>query len=118
LAFDTVYGHEDGVVVSDGSITNTDWMGAYLAAKWSLSSKAFVSPRIEVYRDTSGANLGGDPQTLYGLTLTSSYKVAEGLETRLEFRGDASTYGQRFRGATGLSNNQTTVTLGVIYTME
>jgi hypothetical protein len=118
LALETVYGHEDGVTLADASVVNTDWIGAYLALKFEASPRYSISPRFEVYRDTTGANLGGDAQTLYGITLTNSLKVAEGFEARLELREDASTYGQEFTGATGPSNNQTTVTLGLIYSTD
>jgi hypothetical protein len=118
LALEAIYGHEANAPLIDGSIVNADWMGGYVASKFSLTPKYFISPRFEVYRDNSGANLGGPPQTLYSATLTQSYKVTEGLETRLELRADASTYKQRFISANGLSNNQSTVTLGVIYSTE
>ncbi|MEO7165143.1 MAG: outer membrane beta-barrel protein, partial [Bdellovibrionia bacterium] len=118
LALETVVGHEDGITLADTSIVNTDWIGAYFSAKYSLSSRFYISPRLEIYGDLTGANLGGDQQTLFGFTLTNSFKVAEGFEARLELREDASTYGQRFNTISGLSNNQTTITLGVIYSMD
>jgi hypothetical protein len=113
-----LYGRQDQALLVDESRANTVWMGAYLAVKYNFTHKFSVSPRFEVYKDTMGGNLGGGPQSLYSATWTNSYFITQGLETRLEVRQDISSSPKRFITGQGLSNQQGTVALAFIYSME
>ena len=86
-------------------------------SKLQLLPRYYISPRFEVYRDTHGYTVGGPAQTIHGYTLTNGLVVTQGLETRVEFRYDHSTYGQRFVKHDGFSKDQFTTTVALMYTL-
>lgn len=89
------------------------WHAGTLAFKVPVTLRYWISPRFELYRDDGGFTTGAT-QTLHGLTLTQGFKLSEGLETRLELRGDGSDQAV-FSGKNGLHETQRTVTLGILY---
>jgi hypothetical protein len=115
LGFDFLLGQERGVIVNNNSV-NAFWSGLQVLAKWQIAKNWYMSPRFEIYRDSSGYTLAETAgQTLYSATLTESYKLADALETRLEFRWDQSSYSQAFTTGSGHSGNQSTLALSVLY---
>ena len=121
IAFDTLYGEEENVTVtnSSGISSNADkavWSGQSLSLKWKMTDKLFLSPRVEFYNDRQGYTLGGDPQKMVSLTLTTHYQVTDELSTRLEYRNDKSDLATRFNKADGqLTDQQSTVTWALLY---
>ncbi|MGE4105696.1 MAG: outer membrane beta-barrel protein [Bacteriovoracia bacterium] len=92
LAFDFVYGTSANETLASGSVANVSWLGGTIAAKFNLHPKYYLSPRLELFRDGEGFATGAaSAQTLDGITLTNGYRLAEGFETRLEFRRDHAT---------------------------
>lgn len=114
IASDFLYGHQ---VNGLGLDTSAEWFGAQLGLKWQTSTTYFVSPRIEYFRDLNGFALGGPDQALMALTITNSYQISEGLDARLEGRWDHSTQADRFKTRDGVSANQPTVLLALLYSM-
>ncbi len=113
FAADLLYGHSQQDVLPSG-VGDASWSGATVAAKFAPLSWYYVSPRFEVYRDEGGLTSGAT-QTLRSVTLTNSFTLGEGLETRLEFRHDAST-ASSFIGKDEVSvSSQTTVTASFLY---
>ncbi len=116
FALELLAGHEKNALIGS-TLANPSWRAMSLHAKFQLSPAYTLSPRFEVFRDTHGYTVGGPSQTIYGYTLTNGFTLATGLETRLEFRYDDSTYRQRFEAHDGTTKSQLTGTLGVIYSL-
>ena len=84
-------------------------------ANYTPTEKLGFTLRSERFNDMDGARTGID-QTLYGLTLTSSYNFTPDLLTRLEYRYDISSqnvFGTDVAGE--LDNNQSTIGAQIIY---
>lgn len=115
LAFagDFIYGSSKNETVG-GEVIDPTWVAGSVHAKVSLTPWFSVSPRFEVYRDNGGLTTGLT-QTLDSETLTNTFTLAPGLETRIEFRRDHSSE-QVFTGSDGAaSNSQVTATAGFLY---
>ncbi|NUM88225.1 MAG: porin, partial [Bdellovibrionales bacterium] len=85
LAFglEMLSGSEQNASVS-GSFATAKWYGASLAAKWQAGKSYVISPRVEFFRDEYGYMVGSGGQTIKSYTLTNSFQIADGMETRLE----------------------------------
>ncbi len=97
----------------NGWTPDARWMAGTLAAKFAVSSDAYLSPRLELYSDPQGVT-SGLPQDLTSITLTWSQGLADGLEYRIEGRLDQSTQ-NAFVTASGTTNSQTTTTGSLLY---
>lgn len=121
MAIDVLVGEEKNVDAVDGNGTTVNlkraqWQGGTIGFKWKLSEKTYLSPRYEYYNDKHGYTLGGGPQKMKSITLTGSAMVADGLETRLEYRHDSSDYQQRFLKANSeTTSSQSTLTWSLMY---
>jgi len=81
--FNFDYGNQKSPV-SGGS--STTWYGIGGAAKFQMTDKVALTPRLEWYNDNDG--FSGFGAELKEFTLTYEYKWAQGLLTRLEYRHD------------------------------
>jgi hypothetical protein len=94
--------------------TSSAWYGVAGAARFSLTDKIAVAPRLEWFKDRDGFSTG-TAQTLKEFTITGEYKWAEGLLSRLEYRRDWSDQPFFDRGGTpGVYKNQDTILLGFV----
>lgn len=90
-----------------------DWIAIAGAARFQVTERIALSPRLEYYYDKEGwATL--TPQKLKEFTFTAEYKMVEGLLARAEYRRDWSDQAVFERGAGGLFKNQTTMLVGVV----
>lgn len=90
------------------------WWGIAAAARWQITKRIAVSPRLEYFDDLDGFTTGKQ-QKLHEVTLTAEYKLLDGLLMRGEFRRDNSNMAYFDRGNTsGLAKTQSTATLGLI----
>jgi len=90
-----------------------DWIALAGAARFQLTDRFALSPRLEYYYDKKAwATL--TPQKLKEFTLTAEYKMVEGLLARAEYRRDWSDVAVFERGAGGLYKNQSTMLIGVV----
>jgi hypothetical protein len=90
------------------------WYGLAGAARFAVTDKVAISPRLEWFKDRDGFSTG-TVQSLKEFTLTGEYKWAEGLLGRLEYRRDWSDQPFFDRGA-GLAahKNQDTLLVGFV----
>lgn len=90
------------------------WIGFAAAARYQVTSRVAVSPRVEYFNDATGLNTGV-PQRLKEFTFTGELKMAEGLIARLEYRRDNSDVAFFDRGGSAAAvQSQNTVVLGLI----
>ena len=90
------------------------WVGIAGAAKFQLNNWFALAPRLEWFNDPDGFTTG-TVQKLKEFTMTSEFKMKEGLFTRLEYRRDWSNQPFFNRGDL-LANhkNQDTVLVGFV----
>lgn len=101
-----------------GREDNSSWRAATVAMKYQLNDSLYISPRAEVFDDIDGFLLGtpGSRQLVQSYTLTASYLLSGGLETRLEVRRDSSNAKtEPFQTTTGTSSAQTTILGALLY---
>jgi predicted porin len=89
------------------------WKGLAAAAKFQATSMFALTPRIEFFDDTNGFSTG-TPQTAKEFTLTAEVKMKEGMFTRFEYRHDWSDQQFFERGATGHTDHQDTLLVGIV----
>jgi Putative beta-barrel porin-2, OmpL-like. bbp2 len=90
------------------------WQGVALYARYEVTGFWAVAPRYE-WVDDEDAFMTGTRQTLQEFTLTSEFKIAKSLITRLEYRRDFSD-AVFFPTDTGSKKkSQTSLTVGVLY---
>lgn len=108
---------------SGKSEATAKWYGVAFAGKFQMNDHNAITPRYEWFKDrdnNQGTGLicvaGKECDAIQEFTLTYEYKWTKGLLTRLEYRRDWTTDKQKFleRGATGLSDHQSTIALGVV----
>lgn len=106
------YGHENDYF---GPKQNVNWWVLGTAGHFVLNDHNAVTFRYEYYDDMDGWLLlgTGGPIVLQSYTGTYSYKWTQGLEARLEWRTDTSDR-PFFEKGSGISKNQSTITLGFI----
>ena len=89
--------------------------GGALYARYQLTKKFALAGRSEYVSDRGGLYTGST-QALKETTLTTEYKVAEGLMMRLEWRRDFSNQRYFLTDTLDLlSRHQTTATIGVVW---
>ncbi len=90
-----------------------DWVVIAAAARFQVTPRVALSPRIEYFDDKDGwATL--QPQKLKEFTFTAEYKMVEGLLARAEYRRDWSDQAVFERGTGGLHKSQTTMLVGIV----
>ena len=91
-----------------------NWVGFAAAARYQLTGRFALAPRVEVFDDRQGFSTGA-AQTLKEFTLTGEMKIHEGVLSRLEYRRDISDKPYFDRGAgVMVAKNQSTLTLAFI----
>lgn len=103
------YGHERRL------ISGIDrWIGVAAAVHYAPTKWFSLTPRGEYYYDATGFTTGVR-QKLNEFTITSEFKMAEGLLSRLEYRRDHSDAPFFQRGDTpNATNNQNTFLVGLV----
>jgi len=93
---------------------SNDFLGIAGAARFQVTDKIAISPRLEYYYDKDGF-ITGTAQKLKEFTLTGEYKFNDSVLSRLEYRRDWSDQRVFERGATPLATkNQDTVLIGIV----
>lgn len=110
LNFD--YGTEK--IIDGGS---HDWIALSGQARFALTEKFSINPRLELYYDKDGF-ITGEAQKLKEFTLTGEYKWSDGFMAKAEYRRDWSDAAYFERGAGGLSKSQSTVLVGFVAWFE
>ncbi|MDE3105180.1 MAG: porin [Acidobacteriota bacterium] len=100
-----------GTTYTKGSLGH--WQGVAVAAHFQASAKSAITPRFEYFVDPQGFSTG-TAQKLNEFTITYEYKWVEGLLARIEYRNDHSNVAFFQKNATGTSQNQSTLTLGMV----
>jgi hypothetical protein len=86
---------------------------AYL--RYQMTRRTYFGQRYAWLRDSAGL-FSGRTQNLQDVTATLGFRPVEGVETRFEFRRDASNRLFFPRGTAGrLSRHQDTLTLGLLW---
>jgi hypothetical protein len=115
LALESVLGSEQNVQVSGLPVGKANWSTGALYAMFRFSPTFTLAPRLETYQDEQGYTLGGGNQTLTSGTLTSSYLLDRGLESKFEIRYDKSSNDSAFSRHGVSVPDQTTFTVGLLY---
>ena len=90
------------------------WAGFAAAARYQLTNRFAIAPRVEWFDDMKGFSTGV-AQNVKEFTLTGEMKIHDGLLSRLEYRRDMSDQPYFDRGAgVMVAKNQTTLALGLI----
>ncbi len=90
------------------------WVGIAGAARYQLTQRFALSPRLEWFNDANGFSTG-TAQKLKEFTMTGEMKFNEGLLTRLEYRRDWSNRPFFNRGPEpGVYGNQDTLLVGFV----
>jgi len=90
------------------------WYGVAGAARFALTDRVAVAPRLEWFNDRNGFSTG-TAQKLKEFTFTGEYKWIEGLLSRIEYRRDWSDQFFFDRGMTpAASKSQTTLLAGFV----
>lgn len=116
----------DLVMVSWANATltgvNSTWTAFEVLSKITLSSKFYISPRVEIFSDPQGLATGLyysgitpiPNTTLTEVTLTAGLTLADGLETRLEGRLDSAS-SALFATSGNAAKTQPTALIGFLY---
>lgn len=94
-----------------------DWIAVSGQARFALTEKWSINPRLELYHDKDGF-ITGSAQKLKEFTLTGEYKWTDGLMAKAEYRRDWSDVAYFERGLGGLAKSQNTVLVGLIAWFE
>jgi hypothetical protein len=96
----------------DGALLH--WQGVAFAARGQVTPTSALTGRFEYFKDYNGWSTGMT-QDLKEFTATYEYKWAEGLLTRIEYRGDFSNKTYFTKDSTPMSkDNQSTLTVAFI----
>lgn len=109
-----VSGEEQGATVA-GSRTVAKWYGGFVAFKYKLNDRSFLSPRFEIFRDQHGHLLSAGPQTIRSGTLTYGRNLTKGLDLRTEGRWDSSSQKPFTKGLASV-DSQTTMLAALLFT--
>ena len=90
------------------------WTGVADAARFAVNQWFAVAPRLEWFNDADGFSTG-TAQKLKELTLTTEFRMSQGLLSRLEYRRDWSNKPYFDRGGTPAAfKNQDTFLVGLV----
>ncbi|MGB0929403.1 MAG: outer membrane beta-barrel protein [Chitinophagales bacterium] len=105
----------DGVVSANPYDSDATWAGAALYINYHFSENSAIGLRAEYFDDPNGVRYFG-PLSVFGMTLTGDFKVADGaLSFKPEIRFDKSS-DSFFEGKDGgLEDSQMTVGVGFVY---
>jgi len=108
--------NRDASLSSGGDGKLNHWQGVAVAARGQCTGTQALAVRYEYFNDPNGFQTTGGttPQHVQEFTATYEYKWAEGLLTRVEYRGDFSNKNFFDKLATQTNNNQQTVTVAFI----
>lgn len=113
-----------GILTRAKAISGRDaeWFAWSLGAKWQFRENLYLSPRVEMYFDRSGATIETStstkpalPQKISGATLTLGWQVEPGLELRVEARQDHSSGGHFPKTDGTLRTSQSSATVGLLF---
>jgi hypothetical protein len=92
------------------------WNGIAGAAKFQFNSVFAISPRIEWFNVEVVSLIGGNPKGQHydEFTVTFEARASQGILARLEYRYDWSDQPFYPTGLTGISDHQSTLSLGMI----
>ena len=105
--------NRDSVHAGLGDNLINRWQGVAFAAHDQITAKMAGAARVEIFDDQKGYATG-TAQTLKEFTGTYEYHWKVGLVSRAEYRKDWSDAQSFHRGANGLVDTQSTVTIGLI----
>ncbi|KAA6457918.1 porin [Acidobacteria bacterium AB60] len=105
--------NRDSTSNGQGDSNKSYWTGLAAAAHEQVTPKMALSGRLEFFDDQQGYATG-TVQTVKEATATYEYHWKVGLLSRAEFRHDWSDQQFFHRGATGMTDGQTTLTIGLI----
>jgi len=104
--------NQDAPAAQDDKKLNT-WQGVAVAARGQCTGTQALAFRYEYFNDADGFQTG-TVQHLQEFTATYEFKWAEGLLTRVEYRGDFSNKNFFNKLANQSNNNQQTLTVAFI----
>ena len=105
--------NRDSLSHGSGDTNKSYWTGLAAAAREQITPKMAIAGRVEFFDDQDGFSTGA-VQNVREATATYEYHWKVGLVSRAEVRHDWSDQAFFHHGATGTSDGQTTVTLGLI----
>ena len=103
------YGSEQGTGTGG---SDSEWVGVAGYAHYDATDRVSLTLRAEIFDDMDGARTGIE-QTLFETTLAAGYKLTPAMETRLEYRYDASNHNGFFGPG---EDNQSTIAAELIFT--
>jgi hypothetical protein len=106
--------------VPNGTGETNDWLVFGAAAQFKFTPKFSITPRWEYYYDKDGYILApaAPGQELKEITVTGEYKFTDNFLSRVEYRRDYSNVAIFERGNGGLSKNQDTFVLGMVFSFD
>ena len=125
LILDHNYGNEGDVVPRDGLLRTAQWQGAAGYIIYAFTDNLSGTLRAEIFADMDGMRTlaagvngfgPGNQATYYELTPTLTYKVAEGLFWRNEYRHDESDSKRVFPREKLFVRGQDTLATELVYT--
>jgi hypothetical protein len=90
------------------------WQGVATYVRYQPAAWFAITPRAEYYDDPDGTTTGV-AQKIKGLTLTTEFKDASGVSTRIEYRRDMSDHAFFHQNTSGAVRHQDTLTVSVLY---
>ena len=108
------YGMEEGLLPTD---PDSKWQGVAGYVRYAFDDKMATSSRMEWFQDDDAWSTGV-AQQVKEFTQTFEYRLADGLQSRFEFRRDWSTAPFFLKGANRFVQNQTTFLIGLIYSFD
>ena len=103
----------DSLASGKGDTNKSYWTGIAAAAHEQITARNALAARLEYFNDQAGFATG-TTQNLKEGTFTYEYHWKLGLVSRAEYRRDWSDQPVFHRGATGMVDAQSTVTIGLI----
>ena len=105
--------NRDSLAGGKGDTNKSYWSGIAAAAHEQITARNALAARIEYFNDQDGFATG-TTQNLKEGTFTYEYHWKVGLVSRAEYRRDWSDQDFFHRGATGMTDAQSTLTIGLI----
>ena len=105
--------NKDSISGEQGDNSKSYWTGLAAAAHEQITARNAISGRVEFFNDQNGYSTGLN-QTVKEGTLTYEYHWKVGLLSRAEYRRDWSDKPYFHRGADGMVDAQSTLTIGLI----
>lgn len=123
VILDHNYGRESDVAPRDGALHTAEWHGAAGYIVYAFTDALSVTLRGEVFADMDGARVLGFPTggsglaaTYYEVSPALTYKIADGLLWRNEYRHDESDTKKIFPRENHFGRGQDTIATELVYT--